>query len=56
LKSTLPQRLNGLRENSWWAQSAATGAEALPDFMALRGAEAPLFHGTARIRQFFHSL
>jgi len=36
-------------------QNATTGAEARADWAALRGAEAPLFHGTARISEFFRS-
>src|ERR1700680_4886616 len=30
-------------------RSATTGAEACADFAALRGAEAPLFHGATRV-------
>jgi len=29
-----------------WRRSRGPGAEALPSLAALRGAEAPLFHGT----------
>jgi hypothetical protein len=32
-------------------QNATTGAEARSDFAALRGAEAPLFHGSVGIPQ-----
>jgi hypothetical protein len=32
------------------------GAKARVDLEALRGAEAPLFHGTTRICEFFHHL
>jgi hypothetical protein len=36
--------------------NATTGAEARADFGALRGAEAPLFHGIAHNREFFRNL
>jgi hypothetical protein len=38
------------------AQNATTGAEARADLGALRGAEAPLFHGAAGICEFFGNL
>jgi hypothetical protein len=35
-------------EKPLWTQPVTTGAEARRDFVGLRGAEAPLFHGAAR--------
>jgi hypothetical protein len=43
-------------ENSLQAQNATTWAEARAILGALRGAEAPLFHGGACICEFFRNL
>jgi len=43
-------------ENPEGAREATTGAEARIDSYALRGAEAPLFHDTAGVPEFFRDL
>jgi hypothetical protein len=52
----LAARLNRLRKNLAWTQNATSEGKARADFEALRGAEEPLFHGTARICEFFRKV
>jgi hypothetical protein len=56
-RGRLTARPKRLRKNSLWIQNARPqGLKPALIFWALRGAEAPLFHGTARIYEFFRNL